>query len=225
MSSRSSIKSMPPSDKGSRASSSKAAQARAKADAAHVRVDYGKRAAKLKMEGAAKEAEIQKEKAAREMEAAAREAEIQLEMTRILAELEVLKLEGEEEAAKVEAEYIEEAEGLHNLTDVRSTSERTRLERTSDYVRSQIDRKPRPSSPYVFDNIPCHEEPQADPIASHPYDEDNLPSQLRDEVKNERADDKYFLTPNLQYLGRRDAEVKFRTANSIRNVRPQSYTR
>ncbi|XP_059825195.1 uncharacterized protein LOC132393820 [Hypanus sabinus] len=218
MSSRSSIKSMPPSDKGSRASSSKAAQARAKADAAHVRVDYGKRAAKLKMEGAAKEAEIQKEKAARE-------AEIQLEMTRILAELEVLKLEGEEEAAKVEAEYIEEAEGLHNLTDVRSTSERTRLERTSDYVRSQIDRKPRPSSPYVFDNIPCHEEPQADPIASHPYDEDNLPSQLRDEVKNERADDKYFLTPNLQYLGRRDAEVKFRIANSIRNVRPQSYTR
>ncbi|XP_059823898.1 uncharacterized protein LOC132393100 isoform X2 [Hypanus sabinus] len=180
------------------------------------------------MEKAAREMEKaarEMEKAAREMEAAAREAETQLEMAKISTKLQVLQLEGEEEAAKAEAEYIEEAEGMHDLAEVRSTSERTRLKCTIDYVRSQIDRQARPSSPYVFDNIPSHEEPQRGSIASHPYEEDNLPSQLRDEVENERADNQYFSTPNLQDLVRRDAGVEFRTANSIRNVRPQSYMR
>ncbi|XP_072892771.1 uncharacterized protein [Hemitrygon akajei] len=181
------------------------------------------------MEAAAREAKIQKEAAAREAEIqkekAAREAEIQLERARIAAELEVLTLEREEEAARQEAKYIEDAEGMNDLVDVKSTSEKIRLKRTSDYVQSQIDWKSRYSSPYLFDNIPCHEEPQRGPIASHPSEEDNLPLQLRDESRNERAHDKYFSTPNLTDLGRREARVEFRTANSTTNVRPQSYTR
>ncbi|XP_059845809.1 plectin-like [Hypanus sabinus] len=231
MSAQSSIKSTPPSDKGSKPTSSKSAQARAKAEAAKVRLHYARQEAVLKMklatkeaeratrqreeaareaeiqkERAAKEAEIQKERAAREAEIqkeeaarqreeaarqreqAAREAETQLEMTKISTELHVLQLEGEREAARVEAKYIEQAEGSRDLTEVRSTLERTRLERTSDYVQSQIDRQARLPSPYVFDNFPSYEEPQRVTIASHPYEEGNLPSRLRDEVKNERTD-------------------------------------
>ncbi|XP_059827397.1 intersectin-1-like [Hypanus sabinus] len=253
MSARSGIKSMAPSDKGSRTTSSKSTQARAKAEAAKVRLHYAKQEAVLKMklatkeaeraarqreeaarekekaareaeiqkeraareaeiqkeraareaeiqkeraareaeiqkERAAREAEIQKEKAARQRKAAAREAEIQLEMAKISTELQVLQLEREEAAAMAEAKYIEEAEGSRDLTAARSTLERTRLERTSDYVQSQIDRQARLPSPYVFDNFPSYEEPQRVTIASHPYEEGNLPSRLRDEVKNERTD-------------------------------------
>ncbi|XP_059845804.1 uncharacterized protein LOC132405117 [Hypanus sabinus] len=194
MSAQSSIKSTPPSDRGSKPTSSKSTQARAKAEAAKVRLRYARQEAVLKMKLATREAEIQKEKAAREAEAAAREAEAaareaetQLEMAKISTELQVLQLEREEEAAMAEAEYIEEAEGSRDLTEARSTLERTRLERTSDYVQSQIDRQARLPSPYVFDNFPSYEEPQRVTIASHPYEEGNLPSRLRDEVKNERT--------------------------------------
>ncbi|XP_059836403.1 uncharacterized protein LOC132399729 [Hypanus sabinus] len=176
------------------------------------------------MEAATREAKNQKEAATREMEKAAREAQNQLERARIAAELEVLMREREEEAARVEAEFIEDAEEMYDLVDVKSTSEKTRLERTSDYVQSQIDWKIRSSTPYLSDNTPRHEESQRDPIAPHPSEEDNLPSQLRDEVKNERADDKYFSTPNLPDLARREAKAEFRTAKSITEVRPQSYT-
>ncbi|XP_072901672.1 uncharacterized protein [Hemitrygon akajei] len=229
MTTRSSIKSLPSSDMGSRASSSKVAHARAKAESARVRALYAKQEAKLKMEAAAREAKNQKEAAAREAknqkEAAAREAKNQLERARIASELEVLTLQREAEAARVEAELIEDAEEMHVLDDIKSTSEKIRLERTSDYVQSQIDWKIRSSSPYLFDNVPFHEESQRGPIASHPSEEDNLPSQLRDEFKNERADNKYFSTPILPDLARREPKAEFRTANSITDVRPQSYTR
>ncbi|XP_059801749.1 uncharacterized protein LOC132378654 [Hypanus sabinus] len=220
MSARSGIKSMAPSDKGSRTTSSKSAQARTKAEAAKVLLRYARQEAVLKMKLATREAEIQKERAAREAERAARqreeaareaeiqkeraareaeeaarqreeaarEAETQLEMAKISTELQVLQLEREEEAAMAEAKYIEQAEGSRDLTEVRSTLERTRLERTSDYVQYQIDRQARLPSPYVFDNFPSYEEPQRVTIASHPYEEGNLPSRLRDEVKNERTD-------------------------------------
>ncbi|XP_059841364.1 uncharacterized protein LOC132402527 [Hypanus sabinus] len=109
-------------------------------------------------------------------------------MAKISTELQVLQLEREEEAAMAEAKYIEQAEGSRDLTEVRSTLERTRLERTSDYVQYQIDRQARLPSPYIFDNFPSYEEPQRVTIASHPYEEGNLSSRLRDEVKNERTD-------------------------------------
>ncbi|XP_059801044.1 plectin-like [Hypanus sabinus] len=233
MSARSGIKSMAPSDKGSRTTSSKSTQARAKAEAAKVRLHYAKQEAVLKMklatkeaeraarqrEEAAREAEIQKERAAREAEEAARqreeaarEAETQLEMAKISTELQVLQREREGEAARVKAEYIEEAEGSRDLTETSSALERTRLERTSDYVQYQADRQARLPSPYLFDNFPS-------------YEEENLPSRPRDEVKNERADNRYTLTPKLQSSMRRDAEVESRMANSMRNVRSQSYGR
>ncbi|XP_059825153.1 uncharacterized protein LOC132393775 [Hypanus sabinus] len=206
MSARPSIKSTPPSDKGGKPTSSKSTQARAKAEAAKVRLRYARQEAVLKMKQATREAEIQKERAAREAEKAAREAEraareaeiqkeraareaeTQLEMAKISTELQVLQLEREEKAAMAEAGYIEEPEGSRDLTEVRSTLERTRLERTSDYVQYQIDRQARLPSPYVFDNFPSYEEPQRVTIASHPYKEGNLPSRLHDEVKNERTD-------------------------------------
>ncbi|XP_059849341.1 uncharacterized protein LOC132407081 isoform X1 [Hypanus sabinus] len=229
MTTRSSVKSLPSSDRGSRTSSSKAAHARAKAEAAKVRLRYARQEAKLKMEAAAREAENQKEAAAREAEnrkeAAAREAENQLKRTRIAVELEVLTLEREKAAARVEAEFIEDAEEMQDLVDVKSTSAKTRLERTSDYVQSQTDWKIRSSTPYLLDYTPRHEESQRGPIASHASKEDNLPLQLCDEVKNERADDKYFSTPNLPDLARREAKAEFRTAKSMTEVRPQSYTR
>ncbi|XP_059832252.1 uncharacterized protein LOC132397454 [Hypanus sabinus] len=190
-----------------------AERAARKAEAAKVLLRYARQEAVLKMklatkeaeiqkeraareaeraarqrEEAAREAEIQKERAARQREEAAREAETQLEMAKISTELQVLQREREEEAAMAEAKYIEEAEGSRDLTAVRSTLEGTRLERTSDYVQYQIDRQARLPSPYVFDNFPSYEEPQRVTIASHPYEEGNLPSRLRDEVKNERTD-------------------------------------
>ncbi|XP_059832537.1 uncharacterized protein LOC132397803 [Hypanus sabinus] len=166
-----------------------AERAARKAEAAKVLLRYARQEAVLKMKLATREAEIQKERAARQREEAAREAETQLEMTKISTELHVLQLEGEREAARVEAKYIEQAgKGSRDLTEVRSTLERTRLERTSDYVQYQIDRQARLPSPYVFDNFPSYEEPQRVTIASHPYEEGNLPSRLRDEVKNERTD-------------------------------------
>ncbi|XP_059802073.1 uncharacterized protein LOC132378839 [Hypanus sabinus] len=165
-----------------------AERAARKAEAAKVLLRYARQEAVWKMKLTTREAEIQKEKAARQREEAAREAEIQLEMTKISTELHVLQLEGEREAARVEAKYIEQAEGSRDLTAARSTLERTRLERTSDYVQSQIDRQARLPSPYVFDNFPSYEEPQRVTVASHPYEEGNLPSRLRDEVKNERTD-------------------------------------
>ncbi|XP_059841308.1 uncharacterized protein LOC132402471 [Hypanus sabinus] len=161
--------------------------ARQREEAAREAEIQKERAARQREE-AAREAEIQKERAARQREEAAREAETQLEMTKISTELQVLQLEREEAAAMAEAKYIEEAEGSRDLTAARSTLERTRLERTSDYVQSQIDRQARLPSPYVFDNFPSYEEPQRVTIASHPYEEGNLPSRLRDEVKNERTD-------------------------------------
>ncbi|XP_059810171.1 uncharacterized protein LOC132383250 [Hypanus sabinus] len=188
MSARSSIKLTPPSDKGGKPTSSKSTQARVKAERTAREAEIQKEKAAREAERAAREAEIQKEKASRQRKAAAREAETQLEMAKISTELQVLQLEGEEEAAMAEAKYIEEAEGSRDLTEVRSTLERTRLERTSDYVQSQIDRQARLPSPYVFDNFPSYEEPQRVTIASHPYEEGNLPSRLRDEVKNERTD-------------------------------------
>ncbi|XP_059825664.1 uncharacterized protein LOC132394036 [Hypanus sabinus] len=220
MSAQSSIKSTPPSDKGSKPTSSKSTRARAKAEAAKVRLRYARQEAVLKMKLATREVEIQKERAAREAERAARqreeaareaviqkeraareaeeaarqreeaarEAETQLEMAKISTELQVLQLVREGEAAMAEAEYTEEAEGSRDLTEARSTLERTRPERTSDYVQSQTDWQARLPSPYVFDNFPSYEEPQRVTIASHPYEEGNLPSRLRDEVKNERTD-------------------------------------
>ncbi|XP_059818301.1 uncharacterized protein LOC132389501 [Hypanus sabinus] len=164
-----------------------AERAARKAEAAKVLLRYARQEAVWKMKLTTREAEIQKEEAARQREEAAREAETQLEMTKISTELHVLQLEGEREAARVEAKYIEQAEGSRDLTEVRSTLERTRLERTSDYVQYQIDRQARLPSPYVFDNFPSYEEPQRVTVASHPYEEGNLPSRLRDEVKNERT--------------------------------------
>ncbi|XP_072894093.1 uncharacterized protein [Hemitrygon akajei] len=245
MSTRSSIKSLSKSssscDRGSRASS-KATQARAKAEAAKVRARFAKEELEVKMkaaareaenqkekaareaEAAAREAENQKEKAAREAEAAAREAENELERKRVEARLEALKLEREAAAAEVEAELIEDAEEMHDPKDGKSTSEKIGLERTRDYVQSQMEWKTLSSSPYLFDNVPLHEESWRGPTASRPSEEDNLPSQLRDEPRNARAHDKYFSTPNLPDLGRREAKTESRPANPITDVRPQSCT-
>ncbi|XP_072892558.1 uncharacterized protein [Hemitrygon akajei] len=253
MSTRSSIKSLSKSssscDRGSRASS-KATQARAKAEAAKVRARFAKEELEVKMKAAAREAENQKEKAAREAEnqkekaareaenqkeaaareaenqkeAAAREAENELERKRVEARLEALKLEREAAAAEVEAELIEDAEEMHDPKDGKSTSEKIGLERTRDYVQSQMEWKTLSSSPYLFDNVPLHEESWRGPTASRPSEEDNLPSQLRDEPRNARAHDKYFSTPNLPDLGRREAKTESRPANPITDVRPQSCT-
>ncbi|XP_072891311.1 uncharacterized protein [Hemitrygon akajei] len=242
MSTRSSIKSLSKSssscDRGSRASS-KATQARAKAEAAKVRARFAKEELEVKMKAAAREAENQKEKAAREAEnqkekaareaenqkeKAAREAENELERKRVEARLEALKLEREAAAAEVEAELIEDAEEMHDPKDGKSTSEKIGLERTRVYVQSQMEWKTLSSSPYLFDNVPLHEESWRGPTASRPSEEDNLPSQLRDEPRNARAHDKYFSTPNLPDLGRREAKTESRPANPITDVRPQSCT-
>ncbi|XP_072926512.1 uncharacterized protein [Hemitrygon akajei] len=114
---------------------------------------------------------------------------------------------------------------MHDPVDGKSTSEKIRLERTSDYVQSQINWKTRSFAPHSFDNVPLHKESQRGPTASHPFEEINLRVQLHDEPKSERAHDKYFSTPNLPDLGRREAKTESRTANSITDVRRQSYTR
>ncbi|XP_061776027.1 uncharacterized protein LOC133568236 [Nerophis ophidion] len=106
-------------------STASAALVRAKAEVAEVQASYASQEAKLKLE----EAKLKLEK-----------AHNQLETTRITTELEVLTLQREADAAEAEAKVLEEASGAQSTGDDRKTeSEKANIERTSEYVQSQID--------------------------------------------------------------------------------------
>ncbi|XP_039902004.1 uncharacterized protein LOC120742644 isoform X1 [Simochromis diagramma] len=133
-----------------------AAHARAKAEAAKVRACYATKEAQLKVE----------------------KAQSELEKAKIDAELEVLTLQREADAAVAEAEVLEEAEAIQEEPESRkSPSESVKLERTNEYVRSQMDTKLSPS-PQKLPTTSC---PQASSpntfVTWHPSEEGNLEPQ------------------------------------------------
>ncbi|XP_032413047.1 uncharacterized protein LOC116716235 [Xiphophorus hellerii] len=94
-----------------------ATYARAKAEAAKVRASYATKEAQLKVE----------------------RAQSELEKAKIEATLEVITLQKEADAAVAEAQVLEEAEATQEEHDRRKAlSEKSILERTSEYVQSQM---------------------------------------------------------------------------------------
>lgn len=134
----------------------RAARAQAKAEAAKVRACYATKEAQLKVE----------------------KAQSELEKAKIDAELEVLTLQREADAAVAEAEVLEEAEAIQEEPESRkSPSESVKLERTNEYVRSQMDTK-LSLSPQKLPTTSC---PQASSpntfVTWHPSEEGNLEPQ------------------------------------------------
>lgn len=146
---------------------------RAKAEAAKVRASYASQEAKLKLE-----------KAAREAERKTREAQSQLETTRIKAELEVLTLNREADAAIAEAQVLEDVAEVHDiLKNVQSESEEgLRLQLTNEYVHSQNDHFTPAPGPLV--KPPDHAASQDSFKTWHPP-APNLPELTRAEPKTD----------------------------------------
>lgn len=140
MAKRSSSKSSVSSAKSGKTSASPAsvaALARAKAEAAKVRAAYASQEAKLKMEKATREAEI-----------LTRDAQNQLEKARIDTQLEMLNLQREADAAVAEAE----------VETGQSVSEQVKVERTSQYVQSQLNLQKQSPSPHLPAGVPSQVE-------------------------------------------------------------------
>lgn len=90
------------------------------------------------------------EKAAREEERQTRETQDQFETTMIDTELELLTVNQEADAAMVEAKVWEDAEEKPAIMENRnSVSDKVRLQRTSEYVQSQIDLHNQSPSPLL----------------------------------------------------------------------------
>nr|XP_021331373.1 uncharacterized protein LOC110439581 [Danio rerio] len=105
----------------SSASSESVTRARARAEAAKVRASYASQEAKLKIEKAT------------------REAQNQLETVKLDTELEVLTLQREADIAAVEAQVLEDAEiEMHAAAEKGESEEKVKIERTSEYVNSQL---------------------------------------------------------------------------------------
>lgn len=164
-------------------SSGSVARARAKAEAAKVRASYAAQEAKLKMEKAV------------------REAETKLETTRIETELEVLSLQKEADAATVEAQIMEMAQTtlvseVGEGKSERAHSERSKMERTQDYVHKQIELKSLSSSHHPSSQ-PAFHPPDKKSLESYrtkplPNPEDSMhlpPPKLPDSPKNEIKSD------------------------------------
>ncbi len=85
------------------------------------------------------------------IEKATREAQNQLETVRIDTELEVLTLQREADAAAVEAQVLKDAElAMHAAVEKGgSESEKVKIERTSEYVNSQINLQNNSPSPLL----------------------------------------------------------------------------
>ena len=128
------------------ASSGSVVRARAKAEALKVRAAYAAQEAKLKMEKAAKEAETK------------------LETTIIYTELEVglLTIQREADEAIAEAQAWESAQPMVVTSEVgegkseKSVSERSKMERTNNYVQNQIELKRTSPSQYSVTQAVVH---------------------------------------------------------------------
>ncbi|XP_061877153.1 uncharacterized protein LOC133629987 [Entelurus aequoreus] len=167
-------------------STASAALVRAKAEAAKVRASYASQEAKLKME----EAKLKLEK-----------AHNQLETTRISTELEVLTLQREADAAEAEAQVWEEATAAQSTGDDRKTeSEKAKIERTSEYVQSQIDLQQLLASPAALcpaiNKQPC---PLTQATINAWHLNENTPYMQPSPNKTNFKSDKesHFSTPNL----------------------------
>ncbi|XP_030580342.1 uncharacterized protein LOC115776718 [Archocentrus centrarchus] len=133
-----------------------AAHARAKAEAAKVRASYATKEAQLKVE----------------------KAQSELEKAKIEAKLEVLTLQKEADAAVAEAQVLEEAEAMQEESESKKpSSEEAKLERTSEYVQSQMDLVQSPH-PQELLNTPRLQVSSPNTFVTwHPPDDSNLEPQ------------------------------------------------
>ncbi|XP_037617247.1 uncharacterized protein LOC119483203 [Sebastes umbrosus] len=188
------------------ASSASVAHARAKAEAAKVRASYASQEAKLKLEKAT------------------RDAQNQLETARIDTELEVLMLHREADAAIVAAQVLEDAEATQSVVeDGKSEAEKAKIERTSEYVQSQIDfrnNSPTQSLSVLRVAPPIHAESHDSFITWRPPVKDNTQSQpFSNKPKSEKADNKHIPDPTKVAT-----KSEVRRMNPTTNVHAQSYT-
>lgn len=130
-----------------------------------MRAAYASEGARLKIEKAAMQAEMQKEKAAME-------ADLQLATAKFDAEIEVISCKREADAAVAEAMALEAAEVLGDLKGLDAVSEEDRMERTSEFVKSQKELNSCKSQPAIPVNSPS----QACDDANYP----TWQSQVRD---------------------------------------------
>ena len=162
------------------------------------------------------------EKAVREAERATRDTQDKLETIRLDTELEVLTLHKEADAAIVTARVLEDAEAMQSvIEDGKSESEKGKIERTSEYVRSQISLKNRsPSSPLPV--APSLKVRSHDSFISwHPPVEDGSQLQL---VSRENADIKQPSPPELFDPTKTETKAKVSRTNPTMNAHAPSYT-
>ncbi|XP_078809202.1 uncharacterized protein LOC144994598 [Oryzias latipes] len=197
-------------------SSASVVQARAKAEAAKVRASYAGDEAKLKFE-----------KAAREAERKTREAQNQLEAIRIDTELEVLTLKREAEAAIVEAQVLEEAAAMEFVVDdEKDKSENIKIQRTKDYVQSQIEFKKSSSSSSSKDPQSKSARKAESQNSFVTWDPPPNPSGLQpvgERLSSRREDNVGLQTPNASKQIESERQFKAEKTNAIMNVHAPSY--
>lgn len=99
------------------------------------------------------------EKAAKDAEILTKDAQNQLEKAKIDTQLEMLQLQREADAAVAEAEVLESAGGLQVLDKTgQSISEKVKVERTTEYVQSQLDLQKQSCSPHLPVSFPLEVE-------------------------------------------------------------------
>ncbi|XP_034163934.2 uncharacterized protein LOC117598271 [Pangasianodon hypophthalmus] len=195
----------------SSASSASAAHARARAEAAKVRASYASQEAKLKMEKAT------------------REAQNQLETVRIDTELEVLTLQREADAATVEAQVLEDAElAMHAAVERGgSESEKVKIDRTSEYVNSQINLQRHSPSP-LLSALPVAPPFHADSHNSFitwsaPAKDTSHTQSINNKPKSEKADSMHLPATNLSDLSTGVMKSEVGRTSPIMNAHAKPY--
>ncbi|KAI2644797.1 Paraneoplastic antigen-like protein 5 [Labeo rohita] len=192
----------------SSASSTSAARARARAEAAKVRASYASQEAKLKMEKAT------------------RAAQNQLETVRIDTELEVLTLQREADAAAVEAQVLEDAElAMHGAVERGgSESEKVKIERTSEYVNSQINLQNHSPSPLLSALPVAHVDSHNSFITWSPAVKDIKHAQsTKNKPKSEKADSMHLPATYLSDLSEGAIKSEVGRTSPIMNTPAKPY--
>lgn len=164
------------------------------------------------------------EKAAREAERKTRDAQNELESARLDTELEVLTLKREAEAAVAEAQVLEDVAEMHAILENGKveSEERFRLQRTSEYVHSQIDQNQPTSPPIPVPPVKSsvHAESQDSFRTWHPPANTTEFQTANHKPKPEGDNEAHLPAPNLSRLTR----VESKTDINRTHTRSASHT-
>lgn len=122
----------------------------------------------------------------------------------------------------VQAQVLENAEDMHAVVESRkSESQKIKIERTSEYVQSQIDLQNRSSSPLLPTTSPFHAESHDSFVTWRPPVKDI--SQLQPIKSNfDKADNTHSPAPNLSDPTRVETKSEVRRTNPYMNIHAQS---